>query len=118
MKTFIFSLILFFIIILVIIFNSLYVQGFCKNINEIADSKYESDSEKAELLCNEWLSHRSVLTFSVHEEDVEQMDELMQGLKSAVTYGDRAETKKYLFLIKELIETFQKDEKISLQGIG
>ncbi len=117
MKAFIFSVILFSIILSVIIINSIYIHNVCREMYEIIDSQADT-SEKAELLCTKWDSCRHILTFSIHEEDIEKMDDLTQGLKSAVDSYDRAEIQKHLILIKKLIATFKKNEEISLEGIG
>lgn len=118
MKAFIFSIILFSIILSIVIINSLYIHDFCEDIRNIADAEQIDIKERASHLCNKWNSCRSILTFSIHEEDVEKMDEFTQGLKSAAESDDRAEIEKYLFLIKRLAASFQKNEEPSLQGIG
>lgn len=118
MKAFIFSVILFLIILSIVIINSLYIHDFCKEIRDVSDAAHIDIKERASLLCDKWNSCRSILTFSIHEEDIEKMDEFTQGLKSAAESDDRAEIEKYLFLIKRLTASFQKNEEPSLQGIG
>ena len=117
MKAFIFSIILFSLILLLIAANSLYVHRICKEINQIAASSSLSPEEKVANICQIWSENKTFISFSVHEENIDRMDDLTQGLKSAIAVGNRAEIDKQLFLIQELLDKFSKAEEISLQGI-
>ena len=117
MKAFIFSIILFSIILLTVIANALYIHNICNKMNDIALNSNLSPEEKASLLCKEWEDNKMIFSFSVHEENLDRMDDLTQGLKSAIALGNRAEIDRQIFLIQELLEKFSKIEEISLQGI-
>ena len=117
MKAFIFSIILFSLILLLIITNSLYIHRTCEEIKLIAQDPVLSPKEKAADICRIWEDNKLLFSFSVHEENIDRMDDLTQGLKSAIANGDHAEINKQIFLIQELLEKFSKTEEISLQGI-
>ena len=117
MKTFIFSMVLFFIILLVITANAIYVHRVCDEMSAIASTPGLSPEEKATLLCKKWKDSKAIFSFSVHEESIDRMDDLTQGLKSAIAESNRAEIDKQLFLLQELLEKFSQNEEISLQGI-
>lgn len=117
MKTFIFSIFLFSLIVSLIIANSLYVHRICKDMTMTAQSADLPLEEKARYLCQTWDANKPIFSFSIHGESIDRMDDLTQGLKSAIADGDRAEINKQIFLIQELLEKFSKTEEISLQGI-
>ena len=117
MKAFVFSIILFLLVILAIIGNSIYLHHICREIREISESSLLSPEEKAEKICNLWEAHKIFFSISVHEKNVDRMDDLTQNLKSAIAQSNRAEIDKQIFLIKELLTEISKTEEISLQGI-
>ena len=117
MKAFIFSIILFSLIILMIVGNSLYLHNICDEMREIISSEVLYSEEKAEKICEEWENHKTFFSFSVHEENIDRMDDLTQNLKSAIVQSNRAEIDKQIFLIHELLTEISKTEEISLQGI-
>ena len=117
MKAFIFSIILFCLIIAIIIGNSIYLHSVCDDIRKITENTVLYPEEKAEQLCQTWEEHKIFFSFSVHEENIDRMDDLTQNLKSAIAQGNRAEIDKQIFLIKELLSEISKTEEISLQGI-
>lgn len=117
MKSFLFSLILFIILISIVIANSIYVHKVCESISEQLSVLSIDNPQSAEDLCTLWRSHRDLLSLSVHESKLERMDDLTENIKSAVAQGDGAEFKKALVLICELLDELAENEEISLQGI-
>ena len=117
MKAFIFSIILFCLVLATIIGNSIYLHSICADIRAITENTALYPEEKAERLCQKWEDHKTFFSFSVHEENIDRMDDLTQNLKSAIAQGNHAEIDKQIFLIKELLSEISKTEEISLQGI-
>lgn len=117
MKAFIIAVILFFILLFIIIANSVYLHSTCNELNDLLESMTVYDTEKASSFINIWKECRSVFSFSIHEDQLERMDDLSEGLKSAVTENDSAEFKRYKTLLKELLDEFLKNEEISFQSI-
>lgn len=117
MKAFIFSSILFLVLIAVIITNAIYVHSVCEDLSMILSSISEYDSDAADELCGLWQSHRALLSLSVHESLLERMDDLTEDLKSAVTNRDGAEFEKNRTLIYELITELMRNEEVSFQGV-
>ena len=117
MKPFVFSIILFFLVLSIIIANAIYIHKICNEMQAISLSEKLLPEEKATLLCKKWERHKPFFSFSVHEENIDRMDDLTQGLKSAIALGNRAEIDKQIFLIQELLTKLAKTEEISLQGI-
>lgn len=117
MKSFIFSTLLFALILLVIVTNSLYVHRVCDELAELAHAATPTSLTTADALCEAWQRHRTYFSLSIHEEQIERMDDITQGLKSATANHDRAEFEKNLFLLEELLEEFLNNEVFSLQGI-
>lgn len=117
MKAFIFSAILFLILIIIISANSLYIRSVCQELLKSLNSCSAEDEASATEFLETWKRRRFFLSFSVHEDQLERMDDLSEGLKSAVISNDGAEFKKHVSLIKELIDELQSNEELSLQGI-
>lgn len=117
MKAFIFSAILFLILIIIISANSLYIRSVCQELSESLSFCSAEDEASATEFLETWKRRRFFLSFSVHEDQLERMDDLSEGLKSAVASNDGAEFKKHVSLIKELIDELQSNEELSLQGI-
>ena len=70
---------------------------------ELASSADSCAEKKALELCNTWEKHKTFFSFSVHEENIDRMDDLTQNLKSAIAQSNRAEIDKQAFLIQELL---------------
>lgn len=117
MRTFVFSVILFSLILLAITLNSIYIHCACDEMKEIISSRDVDEKVRAERLCDAWSAHKRFFSLSVHESQIERMDDVTQGLKSATANCDRADFEKHLFLLKELLEEFPSNERVSLQGI-
>lgn len=117
MKAFIFSVILFLLILLAITLNSLYIHYACDEMKEILSSHTIDEKVIAERICEAWKAHKRFFSLSVHESQIERMDDITQGLKSATANCDRADFEKHLFLLKELLNEFPSNERFSFQGI-
>ena len=117
MRSFIISIILFFILIFIITANSLYVHSICNELNLLLGDMNAYDTDKASSFINIWRECRSIFSFSIHEDQLERMDDLSEGLESAVTSYDSAEFEKYKTLLKELLDEFLKNEEFSIQSI-
>ena len=117
MKAFIFSIILFSLILTTIIGNSLYLHKICKEMCALTSVSDFYSEDKVLELCTTWEKHKTFFSFSVHEENIDRMDDLTQNLKSAIAQNNRAEIDKQAFLIRELLSEILKTEEISLQGI-
>ena len=117
MKSFIFSTALFFALIILVIANSIYIHKICAKISDAIKELSPDDIDRVEEICALWKKHRYFFAFSVHESQLERLDDLTQDLKSAATRGDGAEFNKNIALINDLIDELVKNEEISFQGI-
>lgn len=117
MKSLIFSAVLFIILITVIVINSLYIHSVCNQASEILNSISPYDERGTEKLSSLWQKHRIVFGISIHNSQIDRMNELIEKLKSAVANGDGASVYEYKALISELLDDLRKNEEISLQSI-
>lgn len=117
MKSLIFSIILFITLIALVIINSVYIHSICKKALNILNSVTPNDEAGVDQLCDLWHKHSLIFSISVHNSQIERMNELVEGLKSAVAKGDGAEFYEYRSLLSELLEELYKSEEISFQSI-
>ena len=117
MKSFIFSTIIFFILLLLVFTNSLYIHIISNKMINIANIISISDTDKIEDLSSIWQKHRLLFGISIHDSHIERITELIENIKSAATIGDDAEFHKSLNLLSELLDELKKNEEISFQGI-
>lgn len=117
MKSFIFSIIIFFLLVILIIFNSIYIHKTADKMLMIANSLSLSDAKGTEELYSIWQKNRLFFTVSIHDSEIEKITELTENIKSAATIGDGTEFKKNIVLLSELLDELKRNEEISLQGI-
>lgn len=117
MKSLIFSAILFFSLIALVVGNSLYIHSVCNDALSILNTLSPDDEEGVSELCAFWHKHSLIFGISIHNSQIERMNELTEALKSAVAKRDGAEFQEYRSLLTELLEELQKNEEISFQSI-
>ena len=117
MKTFICSMIIFSILLILIITNSIYIHNTSDKIIEDATSLSVNDIHGINRLCAFWQKHKLIFSISIHDSKVERITGLTENIKSAATAGASAEFKKNIVLLIDLLEELKKIEEISFQGI-
>lgn len=117
MKSFIVSIIIFSILILLVTANSIYVHSVCNKMLRISNSLQIEDIDAANELCRFWQKNRMIFSISIHDTHLERITELTENIKSAVNTGDGAEFSKNIILLSELLDALKKNEEISFQGI-
>ena len=117
MKSFILSIIIFAVLIILVILNSIYVHASCDEMIAISSAITPNDIAKAQTLCDVWKKHQPFFSISMHDSHVDKITELTENIKSAVTLGNGAEIKKNIILLNEILEEVKKIEEISFQGI-
>ena len=117
MKAFICSIIIFSVLLILIITNSIYLHHTSNKLINQASSLSINDTDKIQGLCAFWQSHKLIFSISMHDAQVEKVTELIENIKSAATAGDSAEFQKNISLLIELLEDLKKMEEISLHGI-
>lgn len=117
MKTFICSMIIFSILLILIITNSIYIHNTSDKIIDDVTSLSVNDIHGINRLCALWQKHKLIFSISIHDSKVERITGLTENIKSAATAGDSAEFKKNIVLLIDLLEELKKIEEISFQGI-
>ena len=107
--------------------KALCIIGEYVNITSVDDGEGEGegigsglspdDEEGVGELCAFWHKHSLIFGISIHNSQIERMNELTEALKSAVAKRDGAEFQEYRSLLTELLEELQKNEEISFQSI-
>ena len=114
MKSFIAAILLFFLTVGCIIFNSIYVCGALEELSQTATRVSSDSSASPQDLKELWERYRSPLSFSVKESKLERMSELVESLYFA---GNSAETDKICILISQLCDEMRQYEKISIESL-
>ena len=117
MKAFICSMIIFSILLILIITNSIYIHKISDKLINQASSLSITDTDEIQGLCSLWQKHKLIFSISIHDAQIEKVTELTENIKSAATAGDSAEFQKNISLLTELHEELKKIEEISFQGI-
>ena len=118
MKSFIFTVIIFSLLIAAIVVNSFFVR---KNLGEISALSSsltvefcESDTQRIK---NLWQEKRNFLSYSIETDELERMNDLIECLVSTDASASPEEFKKYCRLISDLSEELSDYERISLSSI-
>ncbi len=114
MKSFIAAILLFFLTVGCIIFNSVYVCNALEDLSQAAKLIATDNSASTQDLKELWERYRSPLSFSVKESKLERMSELVESLYFA---SNSAEADKLCILISELCDEIRQYEKISIQSL-
>ena len=117
MKSFIISLVIFSLLLILVTANSFYVHGVCDEMLTDYRSLLINDIDRANRLCETWKKHRAIFSISIYDSHLEKITELTENIKSAATIGNGAEFKKNINLLTEILEELKKNEEISFQGI-
>lgn len=112
MRSFIVASAILIIIILVIIFSSLYVNGRVKDLISLCDELYnESSATKIDRLISEWQSCKDIISFSVHKGDVERADNAISAIQSYRNHPD--DFRYYLTVFRAALNTIARSNRIS-----
>ena len=114
MKSFIAAILLFFLTVGCIVFNSVYVSSALEDLSQMAKQVAADNSASPQDLKELWEHYRSPLSFSVKESKLERMSELVESLRFT---SNRAEADKLCILIIELCDEMRQYEKISIQSL-
>ncbi|MBP3369835.1 MAG: DUF4363 family protein [Clostridia bacterium] len=119
MKSFIAVLIILFVIIALVVANSLYVTNIFSRLSTLSESIIESKSEgaEAEKILSLWQDSRHLLSFSIEADELERMNDLIESLHTASATKNLPEVFKCCRLISELSDELMSYECISLQSI-
>lgn len=117
MKAFILSSVIFLILIILIVINSIYIHKSCDEMQEILRAISPTDKVKINNLCSFWENHKMIFSISIHDSQIEKISELTESIKSAATNGDDAEFNKSIILLNGVLDEIKKNEEISFQGI-
>ena len=117
MKAVIFSLILFIILIGLLIANSIYIHKTCNEMLDILSSLSPTDTSGAEKISAIWERNRTLFSISIHDSHIERVNELTEGLKSAVAKSDDAEFNEHVALLSQLLKELKEIEELSFEGI-
>ena len=119
MRSFIIALILFSILLICIIFNSIYVTKTCDTISELCLSVQRNEDRQSSLskILDIWKKSKPILEFSIRISETERMSDLIESLNSSVSSQNEAEIQKYCILISDHAKDIAQYERISLSGI-
>ncbi len=118
MRSFIISILLFIILTASIIINAVYISSGCKELCLYADSIRASQSPLVIKAIKEyWEDHRYFFGFTVSENKIERMDELIISLSAASDEKNYYEVLRICELIKGLCDDISIYETLSIQAI-
>ena len=117
MKSFILSAIIFAILIILVISNSIYIHHSCDEMLSLSANLTISDINGVKALCDAWQKHKAIFSISIHDSHIDKITELTEDIKSAATQSNGAEFEKNIILLNELLDEVKKIEEISFQGI-
>lgn len=112
------TLILFALLIVAVITNSIYVRSVSQKIGNIAeDLKTAPSKEAISDLKSIWSKNKPYLNLSIRANEIEQMNDLIESLEASYNAQNEAEFQKYCILISELAEEFSHYETISPNSV-
>lgn len=117
MKSVIFSIILFLILIGLLITNSIYIHKTCDKMLDILDFLSLNDIDGADEISAIWQKNRTLFSISIHDSHIERVNELTEGLKSAIAKSDGAEFNEHVALLSQLLKELKEIEEISFEGV-
>ena len=118
MKSFVTVLILLFIIIALVIVNSIYVTSVFSQLSDLAEgiiNGYGNDG--VENILSLWQKSKALLSFSIEADELERMNDLIESLKLASETENTHDLNKYCRLISELSDELMNYERVSLQSL-
>ena len=119
MRSFISSLILFSLLLLVVTTNAIYVNNEYKEISELAKEIKSADNRDALVndMVEKWDRASKLLSLSVRLSEVERMNDLIRSLWSSHKSQNEAELQKCCHLISELADELSGYEQVSFKSI-
>jgi hypothetical protein len=119
MKSFIAALILLLLLVSAVTVNSIYVRNICEDISEHADqlSKSGYDESKVSQLLALWEKHEKLLGFSVEEDELKRMNDILSSLPTFKEKASSDELVRACGLISSLSDELASYERISLESI-
>lgn len=119
MRSFITAVILFAVILLGVISNSVYVQKTVSTLSRLTSDILSSngDSTAVNELRLFWTNHKNILEFSINEGKTERMNDLIEALCSAQSSKNLPELNRICNLIVALCNELSQNERLSLYGI-
>ena len=118
MKSFIFTLIIFSLLIALIATNSFFVRRTLNDVSALVSSLHtEFQDEELKKLRDIWEKKRDLLSYSIENDELERMNDLIECLFSIDASESPEEFKKYCRLIEDLSDELSGYEQISLGSI-
>lgn len=119
MRSFVAAVLLFSLTIGCVIFNALYVNSKLDEIYSLTEEISASPSPDSLIsrLKKLWESSREPLGFSIKENKIEKMSELIESLYAAHIAKNSAEFQKLCILIRQLCEEIKQYERISVYSV-
>ena len=119
MRAFITALLLFFILIGLIIINSVYITSEFENMSLAAERIASSQDKEALILelKRMWQKNLPIFNLSIRMGELERMNDLIESLSASHHAENDAELRKYCILISDLAKELALYEKLSLRSI-
>jgi len=119
MRSFIATLLLFFLLVGSVVVNSIYVSSVCEKLENMANA-LKSSTQREPLISqlkSIWHSNSSYLNLSIRTNEIERMNDLIESLAASHNAKNEAEFQKYCILISALASDFSNYEKFSFHSI-
>lgn len=119
MKAFIAVIIIFFLIISLVIANSLYVTNIFSKISDLSNDLINDapNADTVEEILSVWQKSQSLLSLSIEADELERMNDLIESLHTACLTNNSYDIKKYCRLVSELSQELMSYERISFDSI-
>ena len=119
MRSFIISIILFFLIIAAVVANGIYVRSITADLHELARAAYEkgAPSEQLGALIEEWDRHKPFLSLSASLKEIDSATEYLIKFKDTVMRGDSAAAQQNYLLFCNALRDLERYEGFSLENI-
>ena len=121
MKSFVVTLIIFFVLIAFIIFNYAVVNRYSECLRNMTEALPASDAgdclEKITALSDEWQRHRCFISFSAGISSLQSIDDLLDSLLVACKSGNNYEFEKSKALLINAFEGLAQFESFSPEDI-
>jgi len=116
MRSFIIAAIILFLILLIIVLNSLYISDRIDRLLSICEElENNSSAESVELLLSEWRSCKEIISLSVHEREIERAENALLSLSTSRDIP--SEFSFQLSVLKSALRSIGNGSRVSLDKI-
>ncbi len=119
MKVVILSAILFFVVLVAVIFNTVYSNIILTQMTELADTAYQNSTSEEVLskLMTHWDKYKDYFALTASLEDIDRITENLLCFKISLMNGNEAMTKQSYLLLVNSIESVSRFERLSFANI-